>query len=171
MTSPLFETIRLDRAHDRSGFSCGESALDEYLRVRAGQDARCGAAGVFVAVAPGSNDVLGFYTLSASSVELVELPSELRKKLPRYGHVPALLLGRLAVHERMQGQKLGGYLLVDALRRSLNIDAGWVLLMVQAKHNRAASFYRHFGFRPLGNDPLTLYISKKTASEVCCKHN
>ncbi len=167
MTHSIFEITQLKRRHNRAGFRCGEAALDEYLRVYARQDVQCGAASVYVVLAPGSNDVLGFYSLSAASVELMDLQLALRKQLPKYGHVPAILLGRLAVHESAQDQKLGKYLLLDALHRSLESGIGWIVLMVQAKNEHAAAFYRHFEFQQFGNDPLVLYISRKTAATVC----
>lgn len=166
MTPVRFQTTRLGREHDRTGFRCGEAALDEYLRVRAGQDVQRGAASVFVAVSPESNEILGYYTLSAYSVELVDLPHDIRKKLPRYGRIPAILLGRLAVHESARGQKLGGFMLLDALHRALNAEIGWAVFLVQAKHEQAAAFYRHFGFQPFEHNGLILFINRKAASAV-----
>ncbi len=167
MTPVRFQTVRLGHEHNRTGFHCGEPALDEYLRLRAGQDVQRGVASVFVATAPGSNDVLGFYSLSAYSVDLVDLPPEIRKKLPRYGQVPAILLGRLAAHEKVRGQRLGGFLLTDALCRALRTDIGWGIFLVQAKHERAAAFYRHFGFQPFEHAPLVLFITRTAALAVC----
>lgn len=74
--------------HDRSAFSCGVPALDRYLREQAGQDARRRVAAPFVAMADGAK-VLGFYTLSATSIELTDVPAVLSKKLPRYPRLPA----------------------------------------------------------------------------------
>ncbi len=167
MTPVRFHTMPLDRGHNRAAFRCGEPALDEYLRVRAGQDVQRGVASVFVATEPDSADVLGFYSLSAYSVDLAALPPDIREKLPRYGQVPAILLGRLAIHEQTRGQKLGGFLLLDALFRALKADIGWALFLVQAKHERAAAFYRHFGFQPFEHSPLFLYITRKAAIAVC----
>ncbi len=167
MTGTKLRTLRLRREHNRTGFRCGEPALDEYLCLRAGQDVQRGVTNVFVTVAPGSNDVLGFYSLSAHALDLADMPGEILNRLPRYAKVPAILLGRLAVHEDAQGQKLGELLLIDALQRSLLSDIGWVIFLVQAKHERAAAFYRHYEFQPFSHSPLTLYIHRKTASAVC----
>ena len=65
------------------------------------------------------NTVLGYYTLSAISVDIGEWPETVARKLPRYPVVPATLLGRLAIDRRLQGQGAGEYLLMDALHRSL----------------------------------------------------
>ncbi len=167
MTPARFQTMRLGHDHNRADFHCGEADLDDYLRLRAGQDVQRGVSSVFVATAPDSHDVLGFYSLSAYSVDLVDLPPEIRKKLPRYGQAPAILLGRLAVHENVRGQRLGGFLILDALCRALRADVGWVIFLVQAKHEQAAAFYRHFGFQPFEHTPLALYITRKAAIAVC----
>ncbi len=167
MTPGRFHAVRLERRHKRADFHCGEPALDEYLKLRAGQDVERGGAGVFVTTAPGSDDVIGFYSLSAYSVALADLPPDVRKKFPRYGQTPAILLGRLAVHEDFRGQKLGGFLLLDSLHRALRADVGWGVFLVHAKHEQAAAFYRHFGFQPFAHKPLILYITRKAVLAVC----
>lgn len=73
----------------------------------------------FVLTHRDSPKVLGFYTLSSSIIPVDELPRELMKRLPRYGQLPVTLLGRLAVDRSVGGQRVGEFLLVDALRRSL----------------------------------------------------
>ncbi len=83
--------------HDRTRFRCGVRELDDYLRRRAGQDVRRRAAAVFVlSPADEPNRVAGYYTLSAASIVLGDLPQDVAKKLPRYPHIPATLIGRLA---------------------------------------------------------------------------
>lgn len=62
--------------------------------------------------------VLGFYTLSSYGIDVGELPPEVVKRLPRYPLIPATLLGRLAVNVERQGQGIGEFLLIDALRRA-----------------------------------------------------
>lgn len=146
--------------HDREGFTCGDEALEHYLRTGAGQDSRRGFAAVFVAVQPGGNELYGYYTLSAASVDLTDMPEKWRKKMPRYGQVPAVLLGRLAVAKEKQGQGLGALLLADAITRSNRGDLGWAVFIIKAKHNRAASFYEHFGFHRFAHEPLLLWASR-----------
>jgi hypothetical protein len=66
------------------------------------------------------SSVLGYYTLSAHSIERDALPETVvkRLKLPKYLHIPANLMGRLAVDLKYQGQRLGEILLMDGLERS-----------------------------------------------------
>lgn len=158
----ILEPLKSQAAeHERAGFSCGEAALDQYLKTQAGQDMRRGIANVIVAVKAGSNDICGYYTLSAASVDLSALPEGLRGKLPRYGQVPAVLLGRLAVTQQAQGQGLGAILLADAVKRADRSELGWAVMLIKAKHGRAASFYQHFGFQGFARDPLLLWAARR----------
>jgi len=109
-----FRVEPLGRAHDRAAFSCGIEPLDNYLQKQAGQDVAKRVAVCFV-LTPDGKTVAGYYTLSQYSVDLVKLPEEIAKKLPKYPEVPTTLLGRLAVSQTFRGQKLGEFLLMDAL--------------------------------------------------------
>lgn len=141
-------TIRVEPLganHDRSAFLCGAPDLDRYLREQAGQDARRRVAAPFVA----SNDgvrVLGFYTLSATSIQLTDVPAELAKRLPRYPRLPATLLGRLATDLSARGVGLGRFLLVDAMVRAVRSEIASFALVVDAKDEAAACFYERESF-------------------------
>jgi GNAT superfamily N-acetyltransferase len=147
--------------HDRSRFNCGDEALNIYLKTQASQDMRRGFAQVIVGTVPGSDKIVGYYTLSAASVNLNDVDGAWRDKLPRYGQIPAVLLGRLAVTEEVQGQGLGELLLVDAIRRADRNELGWAFFLVKAKHEQAAEFYRRFRLRPFGQGPLLLWIARR----------
>lgn len=71
-----FRIEPLTKAHDRAAFSCGNEALDNYLKKQAGQDVAKRTAVCFV-LTPDSKTVAGFYTLSQYSVDLVKLPKEI----------------------------------------------------------------------------------------------
>lgn len=150
----------LEKAHDRKSFDCGNEGLNRYLREQARQDAEKRAAVPFVLTQPGEPKVLGFYTLSSSIIPAQELPADLMKRLPRYGQLPVTLLGRLAVDRSAGGQGVGEFLLVDALRRSLEAaeQIAAVAVIVDAKDERAESFYRHFDFQPFQQTPLRLFL-------------
>ncbi len=150
----------LEKAHDRKSFDCGNEDLNRYLREQARQDAEKRVAAPFVFTQPGSKAVLGFYTLSASIIPVDELPPDLMKRLPRYGQLPLALLGRLAVDRTVGGQGVGEFLLVDALRRSLEAaqQIAAMAVIVDAKDARAESFYRHFDFQPFQQTPLRLFL-------------
>lgn len=150
----------LTKTHERKSFDCGHEDLNRYLREQARQDAEKRVAAPFVLTQPGDPKVLGFYTLSSSIIPVDELPPELMKRLPRYGQLPVTLLGRLAVDRLAGGQGVGEFLLVDALRRSLEAaqQIAAMAVIVDAKNERAESFYRHFDFQPFQQTPLRLFL-------------
>jgi GNAT superfamily N-acetyltransferase len=156
------ETFRIEplgEAHDRTGFDSGSSALDRYFQTQASQDLRRRIATCFVAVSCETREIAGYYTLTATSIALTELPSAVTKKLPRYPVVPAALLGRLAVARSYQGRGLGGVLLVDALKRSARAEMGVFAMVVDAKDLTAQRFYEHYGFTLLPGDSRRLFLS------------
>ena len=106
--------------HERGAFSCGKTPLDVFLRTQASQYARKGTGRTYVAVAPDSARVVGYYTVSASSVAFEHVPRAVAKKLPKHP-VPTILLGRLAIDTAAQGQGLDTLLLMDATSRALGI--------------------------------------------------
>lgn len=141
--------------HVLAGFSCGAAALDRYLLEQAGQDARRRIAAPFVAVDADAR-VLGYYTLSATSVQLAGLPENLVKRLPRYPRLPATLIGRLATDLTVRGSGLGRFLLADAMSRAARSEIASFALIVEAKDEAAARFYQREGFLPLPDSPLRL---------------
>ena len=158
----------LGRQHDRTAFHCGADALDRYLKQQARQDADKRVAAPFVAVNPPNTRVLGYYTLSASVVTLTDLPDELTRKLPRYPQLPVTLLGRLAVDQSARVQRLGEHLLLDALHRSLTHadEIAAMAVVVDAKDENAAAFYRHYEFIPLQAQPRRLYVPMRVVAQL-----
>ncbi|OUL35535.1 GNAT family N-acetyltransferase [Nostoc sp. T09] len=160
MSVPAFAyTIELlNSRHNRADFQCGTEALDRYLQEQAGQDLRRYVATPFVLHDVDTNQIAGYYTLAATSIQVEDLPEALRARLPRYPLVPATLLGRLAVDERYQGQGLGAFLLIDALRRSLMSEIAAMAVVVDAKDEQARAFYEHHGFTLFPNQLRRLYL-------------
>lgn len=154
--------VALDKRHERGAFACGVEALDRYLKQQASQDARRNVASVFVAEDAGTGGILGFYTLSMTSVLLDKLPEDVAKKMPRYPTVPAVRLGRLAVHLDAKGRGLGAHLLIDAMARSVASEIAWVAFIVDAQDVVARSFYAKYGFRPLSDDPNHLFLARRS---------
>lgn len=151
---------------DRSDFSCGEPALDAYLRKQAGQDMRRGFATVIAArQKTDPQKIVGFYTLSAASILLTSLPCETARKMPRYPSVPAIRLGRLAVDASKQGQHIGSLLVLDALRRACRNELAWAIFLVDAKNERSAIFYENFLFQRFLENTLALWMLRKNADK------
>ncbi len=154
--------------HNRAAFSCGTPELDRYFREQAGQEGRRHVAFVWVLYDAVDNLVAGYYTLSTASIEPTGLPPEIARKLPRYPTLGALLIGRLAVDERYQGQGLGRVLLMDALGRSLVLrqQLGFVAVIVDAKNEQARRFYERHGFQRLGGDERRMFIQTETIAKL-----
>ena len=160
MTAP-FRVEMLGPAHARQGFRCGIEALDRYLAHQAGQDVRRRVSACYVAIETENGRVAGYYTLAAASVPLSDLPEALAKRLPRYPAVPVARVGRLAVAQAFQGRKLGSALLADAALRAARSEVAVFAMVVEAKDDAAAAFYRHHGFESLGGKARRLVMPLK----------
>ena len=136
---------------DRAGFRCGVEALDRYFQSQVGQDVRRGLAACFVAEERDTGRIAGYYTLSAADVPVTALPADITRKLPRYPTVPVARVGRLAVDEAFRGCKLGSALLASAAGRAAASDVAVFALIVDAKDEPAAAFYRHHRFIAYGS--------------------
>lgn len=150
MSGDFLPVRALSKADDVFGFCSGNPGNDSWLRNRAAH--AMGAKTACVYVVPSKNDDLcGFYSLSAHSVERTgELNGRMRRNMT--SSVPCTLLGQLAVDKRYQGQSVGARLLQDAIRRAAaasKVVASRALIVDPADEN-ASGFYVHFGFRPLG---------------------
>jgi predicted GNAT family N-acyltransferase len=157
--SENFKIGPLGEHHDRAAFSCGKDPLDQYLRNHAGQAVAKNLAAVFI-LTPDGKKIAGYYTLSSYAVKLDEIPEGIAKKLTRMQEIPATLLGRLARSIEFRGQGIGEVLLVDALKRALQNNAhvaSWAVV-VDAKDEEAAAFYRHYGFVALPSKPNRLFL-------------
>ena len=152
-----FRVVLLDPALDRGTFHSGSEPLDLYFRERVTQDIHRRVTACFVALSL-DDRIAGYYTLAATSVLLGDLPEKFIKRLPRYPSVPAVRMGRLAVAESFKNQGLGSALLADALTRAVRSDIAAYALVVDAKDEIAANFYRHHGFLELASEPLTLFL-------------
>ena len=147
----------LEARHGRENFDCGNDALNDFLRRRAGQQQRRGFGKTYVVLADNGADVIGFVTVSVGQVEARALPSQL--KLPRHP-APMLRIGRLAVDKRAQGKGIGRELLAFALHLALEFAerVGLYAVVVDAKDALAAVFYRRLHFEPTLDDALCLFL-------------
>lgn len=147
--------------HDRKAFDCGDSALNEFLQRYARQSHNLGGAKTILAIDDADNrTILGFYSLAPGAVAYAEAPAIIRRGLAKHD-VPGFRLARIATHVRWQGRGLGGQLLAAAARRCLRASAevGGVVLIIDAKSERAARWYAGYGAVALRDKPLTLVMS------------
>ena len=100
-------------------------------------------------------------------MDLGVLPEEFAGKLPKYPLVPATLIGRLAVSASFRGQGVGELLLMDALHRCLggSRQVASAAVIVDAKDERVAAFYRKYGFLELPKVARRLFLPMATIEE------
>ncbi len=158
MNEPTFVIEPLAPKHDRSKFSCGAEPLDRYFHQQVTQEVRRRIAHCFVMVEKATGVIAGFYTISATSLLLTELPEPQAKRLPRYPIVPAALLGRLAVATTRQGRHLGVSLVADAAERAARAELAAFAIVVDPKDDAARRFYAQFGFSELFGNERRLYV-------------
>ena len=159
----------LDRnKHIRSGFCCGKESLDNYLRKQASQDLKKLAATVFVLIDEPEQIVLAYYTLSSYTIDITDLDSDTAKCLPRYPILPATLLGRLAVDLNQTGNRFGELMLIDALKKALSTTAtvASVAVIVEALDESAVDFYIKYGFQPLNQNQMKLYLPMQSVEKL-----
>lgn len=156
----LSAPVPLTAEHDLSAFDCGEPALNDWLRHRAlKNESRFSRTYVVCA----GNRVVGYFCISAGSVERGAAPGKVRRNAPDL--IPVSIIGRLAISLDHAGKGLGADLLADALRRiavaSQSIGIGAVL--VQAKDEAAKRFYlRCAEFIEYPEDSRTLFLPIET---------
>src|SRR5262245_52071678 len=111
----------------------------------------------FVAIddAAGEPRVAGYFSLATVSVERTSVAGRRDlDRLPRFP-IPGILLARLAVDSRVQGQGLGRYLFEEALGLTLQLarsgPVAFRLLVTDAIDSDAIHFYERFGFARLSD--------------------
>lgn len=163
MIAPDWREEPVSRSHDRESFDCGDDTLNTFLRRFARQNHEAGGAKTFLAIGKGDGAILGFYSLAPASVAFARSPAVVRRGLAQH-EIPGFRLARLAVSSGAQGQGLGGQLLLAAARRCLRaaVEVGGVVMVIDAKSERAADWYRSYGAVPLLDAPLKLVLPLAT---------
>lgn len=156
----------LAQYHDRKSFDCGVQALNEFLRKTARQHREKGLSNTFVLLDEDSPDkILGYFTLAFLEVSTHSLPEQYSRKLPKSSRLPAAKLARVAVEKSCQGRGYGALILAEAIKRVISAvseSGGITGFFVDAKDDQAKCFYLRFGFIPLQDDPLKLFLPLKT---------
>jgi GNAT superfamily N-acetyltransferase len=164
MSVPDWHEEPISKAHDRKSFDCGDATMNDFFKRYARQSHESGAAKTFLAIdSSEKRSILGFYSLAPGAIVYADTPEAIRRGLARH-EVPGFRLARLAVDVRWQGQGLGGQLLAAAARRCLRVAAevGGVVLIIDAKNDRAAGWYGSYGAVALSGRALTLVMSLDT---------
>lgn len=157
-----FKVELLTVQHDRSSFDCGEPALNEFLQRQANQLQKRMVSKTYVAVDQ-KNQIAGFYSLSVTQIQREQSPEQLHQ-FSTYLPIPAALIGRLATSIQHQGQGVGTYLLAHALTTIKRIaeNIGLAVVVVDAKNNDVAEFYKKYGFIPSSTNALRLFLLVQT---------
>lgn len=151
--------VALEAWHHAENFQCGVLSLDEWLRKHALQSHRSGGSRVFVTTET-EPEIVGYYALAAGAVMPRDATARLARGMATNLPVPVVLLGRLAVDARHQGQHLGRSLLQDAMMRVLQAGEliGIRALLVHAIDEHAREWYTQFGFERSPTHPLHLIL-------------
>jgi len=153
----------LSRDHNRAAFDCGNDELNRYLRNTARQHIEKGMSRTFVLVEDSNQtEILGFFTLASCEILVEKLPRKYAKKYP--ARAPAAKLARVAVKKNLQRKGLGTQMMVNAIERILRVSEhlGIIGFFVDAKNDEARAFYEQFGFIPLPDNPLELFLPLAT---------
>lgn len=149
--------------HNRIAFDCGSEPLNHYLATIANQHLKNDNSRTFILEDEAdSSGIAGYYTLTMVSLEMDSFAGKLKKK--HQSASAAGLIARLAIDKRYQGNGLGSWLLVDALRK-LVLASDYVafpVIIVDAKDS-AKDFYLNYGFQAFQDTENKLFI---TVSDV-----
>lgn len=171
MNTPSYAIELLNpKKHDRNSFNCEETALNDFIKKRAKNEAKSRTSICYVLTdssdsnaKSGLQKILGFYTLSNGSIETKSLPLTIRKNLPKYDRIPITLMGRLARDSSVRGVMIGGttigqILLMHALEKTYNTsDAiGSTAIVLDPKNSKVSNWYRQFGFQQLSTGQMYL---------------
>jgi len=165
INTPLTPPAILSSDHSLNDFDCGNHTLNKWLKRYAMLNQQANSARTFV-VCKGKS-VIGFYTLAVGSIEHETAGKRIKKGLARHP-IPVMILARLAVDLKFQGQSIGSRLLKDAVLRTLEAAdlAGIRAIFVHAKDEKARRFYEHFDFEPSPIDPMKLMLLIKDARKT-----
>lgn len=142
--------------HELDRFDCGSDELNRWLTDHAQASQRADLARTYVLLVDAT--VVGYVSLTTGSVRPPDAPRRYARGMPRYP-IPTILIARLAIDQRHQGQHLGSRLLAEALRLVVVASdaAAARLVVVDAIDDRAAAFYRRWGFIDVPENPRRLY--------------
>lgn len=169
-------------AHDLKAFDCGKIGMNDFLSRFAIKHNKLGLSRTWVlpeaasAVEPTPPDskqsgskktIAAYFTLASATVSREEIP--VQHSLPIYP-IPVIMLARLAIDSKYQGQGLGAKTLVTALRQARTLGQSGLPaygLILDVLDEQALSFYNSFDvFQPFTDDPMRLFVGMKTLSDL-----
>lgn len=154
----------LGEHHDLAQFDCGNGELNEWVRLHArtatGQGTRT------YVVIDDLQAVVGYFAIAPHTIDREVLPRSQGRGAPR--QIPAVLLAKLALDRRLQGQGLGSELLVAALTTIVRAAqrVGGKMVVVDAIDDTAARFCLHHEFIPIPDNPRRLVRKLSTIARA-----
>lgn len=152
----------LDKLHDLAGFECGVERIDNYLTKTAWREHKTHKIRVFAATLPGSQVVVGYYSLTFIVWTDESIGEKVRTKFVSSGAaVPAIYLPKIGVRETHAKTGIGSALVKNAFERSLLIadNAAIGTLTLDAIDPAKAVWYASLGFVPFAEGDLKMVIS------------
>lgn len=154
-----FQISSLSPEFDSGDFSCGITDLDKYLKKYALRNQKNNVGTTWILHIKDQKKVQGYYTICASRVDHSNIPTSYIQSLPHYP-IPCILIGKLAIDKRSQRLGLGGYLLIDSLRRAKVISKilGCFAVIVDTYDSSVIPFYTKYGFVPFVDKQTSLFL-------------
>ncbi len=162
----------LSRTHNRTAFDCGDNALNHYLQKIARQHIIKGISKTFVLVdIEHPTEIIAYMTLAVCEIHADEIPHNWKSKYPE--KIPAAKLARLAVSKNQQRKGYGELLIIDAMQKTVDASSsiGIAGLFVDAKHERAKTYYDQFGFISLPEQLDNLFLPLPTLAKTLGRLN
>lgn len=157
--------LPLNDTHEISNFDCGKEPLNRFLKHFALANQANGSTRTFVGL--DENRVVGYYSLTVSSIIYDEAPERMAKGLAKHP-IPVLLMARFAVDKSCQGMGIGSGMFKDALKRCLTVsqNAGIRAFIVHAKDEEARHYYLRFRMAECPSNPMHLYLLMKDLRQL-----
>lgn len=163
-------TVADPKKHNLKGFRCGKTVMDSFLGRYAARNMRLGISRTWVLPVDDGQakaEVAAYFTLASSTVRREDIPS--KENLPGYP-VPVVLLARLAVPERFQGQGLGEKTLISSLRLAVELSRNGlpaIGLVLDVLDDEALGFYQSYEmFEPFSDDPRRLFVPMRVLEQI-----
>jgi len=171
MRRPTFEKISSDFNFKDLQFDCGIEELNHFFYNNANDFIREDYSQLYLSRIKETSEILGFFTLSCTSIRSEEQELVSIEKIARY--IPGLLLGMFAVDKKYQEKGVGTDLLKKAVHLSLktSMTVGCRCLIVDSMINeRLINFYQKIGFEFV-NESIGVDILQKLQSGTTVKRN
>ena len=119
-------------------------------------------------VATWQDVVVGYYYLVVQSVPPDRVSEEANQHFGRVNSTPCVYLGMLGVHTDYQGKGIGKTLMVDAMRKILDVASlvGVYALTLEAVDEETAARYERWGFTRFIDGGLAMFLPLTTIRQA-----